>query len=87
MCRRIIVCFLLAIAVAWTVEVHAQDSCPATGADGVYIYEHTNFLGRCAFFTAFGGTPNSKGDGPIVRIAKQRITRAGIFDYSLNPAE
>jgi hypothetical protein len=35
----------------------------------------------------YGGTPNVSGNGPISRIAKQRITSGGIFDYTLSRAE
>ncbi len=34
----------------------------------------------------YGGTPNSRGNGPGGRILKQRITRSGVFDYQLEPA-
>jgi hypothetical protein len=36
---------------------------------------------------AFGGTPNSKGAGPSGRIARQRITDAGVFEYQLAALE
>jgi hypothetical protein len=34
----------------------------------------------------YGGTPNSHADGSPMRIAKQRITDAGVHDYAINPA-
>jgi hypothetical protein len=34
----------------------------------------------------YGATPNSRGQGPIGRIGKRRITDVGVFDYVLTPA-
>jgi hypothetical protein len=34
----------------------------------------------------YAGTPNTSGDRSVFRIAKRRITDAGVFDYQLIPA-